>query len=160
MTFVSTTDTPSRTSRSNAPRKIPPRSKQSRSLIVSASIVFGCQPGISKNAGTRVSRPSRTWKMWWWTSLRSIVQIRSISSRARSRVSKAGVIPRVLRIACQPEQFVDHLAQRLRRVHIDRSGRFLVAPIQREHELDSLVAERPVVIGARFETAAHGVLVD
>jgi len=50
--------------------------------------------------------------------------------------------------------------ERLGSVYMNGSGRFLGAPIEREHEFDSLLAKRPVVIGALLEAAAHGVIVD
>ncbi len=53
------------------------------------------------------------------------------------------------------KQFVDHFVERLGGVHIYRSGRSLVAPFWSEHKFDSLVAKRPVDIGALLETATH-----
>src|SRR4029079_8118087 len=41
-----------------------------------------------------------------------------------------------------------------------RSGRFRVASIQPEHELDFLGPLAKVIIGALVEPAAHGVIVD
>src|SRR5260370_181895 len=45
-------------------------------------------------------------------------------------------------------------------VDVDRSGRSFLAPIQLEHEFDTFLAKRPVVIGALLEAATHGVVVD
>jgi hypothetical protein len=50
--------------------------------------------------------------------------------------------------------------QRLGGVYIYGSGRFLVAPIEPEHELDFLGLLAKFVIGALLEPATHGVIVD
>jgi hypothetical protein len=61
---------------------------------------------------------------------------------------------------CQAKQFVDHLPERLGGVYIYGSGRFLVAPIEREHEFELLGLLAKLIIGALFEAATHRVIVD
>ena len=62
--------------------------------------------------------------------------------------------------ARQPQQFVDHLLERAGGIDVYRSDRPLTAAVEREHELDSVLAQRPVVVGAGFEPATHRVVVN
>src|SRR6185437_16624543 len=57
----------------------------------------------------------------------------------------------------EAKEVVDHPGERLGGVDVNRSGRSFLAPIELEHEFDTRLAERPVVIGAFSEAAAHRV---
>jgi hypothetical protein len=61
---------------------------------------------------------------------------------------------------CQAKQFVDHLPERLGGVYVYGSGWFLVAPIEPEHEFDLLRLFAKFIVGALFEAATHGLVVD
>jgi hypothetical protein len=81
----------------------------------------------------------------------------SIARTARASPRDSGPQPLGRR---QADQLVDHFVQRPGGVHIDRSGRTFVGPIEFEHELDATLAEGPVVLGTRLEAIAHRVIVD
>src|SRR6266566_6232632 len=84
---------------------------------------------------------------------------------SRPRTSQnSSEVPRTMRFrglaAACTIKFVDHLVERLGSVDIYRSGRFLVAPIEREHEFDFLGLLAKFIIGALLEAATHSVIVD
>ena len=61
---------------------------------------------------------------------------------------------------CVKRSNSDHLVERLGSVNIDRSGRFFVAPIEREHDFDFLGLLAKVIVGAFLEATTHRFIVD